>query len=81
MVWKALVPLAPLRTRMRPLYTDWRVAADRALEEEVAGRLRRDVVLQGAEVVHLVAVAEVDGQQVAASPPCPRAGESVRTRA
>ena len=37
---------------------------DRALEQEVAPRVGRVVVLQGAEVEHLVAVAEVDRREV-----------------
>ena len=42
-----------------------RVVLHGALEQEVAGGLRRPVVLQRAEVVHLAALAEVHREQVA----------------
>ena len=45
---------------MRPEYTDCARVLDRALEQQVAAGVRRGVVLQRAEVEHLVAVAEVD---------------------
>ena len=38
---------------------------DRALEQQIAARVRRAVVLEGAEVEHLFAVTEVDGGEVA----------------
>ena len=66
LVWKALVPRASLadpdearctRTAARP--------PTAPLNSEVAGGVGRGVVLEGAEVERLVAVAEVGGQQVA----------------
>ena len=59
------MPRASLPTRIRPEYTERARVGDRALEQQVAGGLRGDVVLDGAEVVHPVAVGEVDGGQVA----------------
>ncbi len=60
LVWYAFAFCASGRRRTRPEYTDRAVVLDRALEQQVAAGVRRVVVLQRAEVEHLVAVAEVD---------------------
>ena len=53
------------RMRIRPGVDRLRGVFDRTLEQEVAARVRRGVVLQRAEVEHLVPVAEVDRGEVA----------------
>ena len=66
LVWKALVPARVLADLDEPgVDASGDRSLDRALEEQVAGRVGRRVVLEGAEVEHLVAVAEVGGEQVA----------------
>ena len=56
------------------------MTTDRALEQQLAGRVGGDVVLERAEVEHLGAVAEVDGQEVAGGASTDQA-QSVRRRA
>ena len=53
---------------------------DRALEQQVAARVGRVVVLQRAEVEHLVTVAEVDGGEVGLRAR-PASSDSLRRRA
>ena len=69
LVWKALVPRAVLRHPDQPGVDRAGAVAHRALEQQVARRVGRDVVLEGAEVERLVAVAEVGGEQVAGGAP------------
>ena len=65
LVWKALVPRAVLRHPDQAGVHGAGAVAHRALEEQVARRVRRHVVLEGAVVEGLVAVAEVGGEQIA----------------
>ncbi len=51
---------------MRPLYTERDRPGDRALAQQLARGLRRRVVLQGPDVVHLRAVAEIRREDLAA---------------
>ena len=73
-VWKALVPRASLATRMRPVYTD----RERSLTTPLKSRLLvvsgRGVLLEGAVVEGLVAVAEVGGDELPGRAAAQRAG-------
>ena len=66
---------------MSPEYTDCACVLHRALEQEVAAGVRRVVVLQRAEVEHLVAVAEVDRGEVALGALARSSSDSLRSRA
>ena len=53
----------------------------RSLEQQVAGRARGEVVLEGPEIEHLLVAADVGGSQHCWFRPCPASSESVRSRA
>ena len=79
-VWKALVPGASLPHPDEAACTPSVPARDRPLEQQVGGRVRGRVVLERAEVVHLVLLAEVRGDLVARGAAAVETA-SVRTRA